>query len=292
MIVQPTAGVSCTCGVVPARPRRGRGRGTARRRRRVADGRSPGRRGRRAGGRRRRRRPRASARRRTRSRSPATRRRGTGRRTPSPRPAPHVLGRVAEVARVRVDREEPGLPVEVARGLVQAVLPGDDVWAVTAREDDGNRLALVVGEAVRRTVESGSEKSGAWSPSRSAAMRQGSIKTRCCPPLGCQRFSDLLRRRRPARRSPDCVPRPSGSPSRLFTRLMSSSSCAGQPIATNSLCGKIWSTSIPQRDMIQACNRADASSCAGRDVRLIMLVLDPGWSFAPGAWAETTIRPA
>ena len=73
---------------------------------------------------------------------------------------PHVLRPVAEIPGVRVDRDERRASRIVARDGVQTVLPRDDVRAVTAREDDGERLSLVVRQAVRAAVRPGQRELG------------------------------------------------------------------------------------------------------------------------------------
>jgi 1-acyl-sn-glycerol-3-phosphate acyltransferase len=67
----------------------------------------------------------------------------------------HVLDGVAEVAGVRVDGDEPGAALVLARDVVQPVLPGDHVRAVDAREDDGERPAGVVLRRMRASVDAG-----------------------------------------------------------------------------------------------------------------------------------------
>ena len=53
------------------------------------------------------------------------------------RACPHVADGIAEVARVRVDRDEAGPVFVLAGNVVDPVLPGDNVRAVDAGEDDG-----------------------------------------------------------------------------------------------------------------------------------------------------------
>src|SRR5215216_4088408 len=55
---------------------------------------------------------------------------------------------------VRVDGEESRPPGVLARDLVQPALPGDDVRAVTAREDDRDGHSLVVAKRMRLAVDS------------------------------------------------------------------------------------------------------------------------------------------
>jgi hypothetical protein len=65
----------------------------------------------------------------------------------------HVVDPVAEVARVRVHGDESRAPRIVARDVVEAILPGDHVGAVDARENDGDRLSMEVLERMGLPVD-------------------------------------------------------------------------------------------------------------------------------------------